>query len=79
MHLKSNNKESKTYDNVNDIVDEHFKTLFSRYQSSLETSMRRGDFIFDQVQLLCYKCHRINFRYGGSYIDSLTGWKKNQQ
>ena len=49
MHLKSNNKESKTYDNVNDIVDEHFKTLFPRYQSSLETSMRRGDFIFDQV------------------------------
>ena len=32
--------------------------------------MRGSDFIFDYVHLLYYKCHKINFKRGGSYIDS---------
>ena len=33
--------------------------------------MRESDFIFESVQLLYYKCHKITFkRGGGSYIDS---------
>ena len=32
--------------------------------------MKGSDFVFDSVQLLSYKCHRINFRRGGSYNDS---------
>ena len=32
--------------------------------------MRESDFIFDSVQLTYYKCHKVNFRYGVSYIDS---------
>ena len=31
--------------------------------------MRRSDFIFNSVQVLYYKCHKINFKRG-SYIDS---------
>ena len=27
-------------------------------------------FVFDYVQLLYYKCHKINLNHGGSYIDS---------
>ena len=34
------------------------------------------DFIFDSVQLLYYKCHKINFKLGGSYIDSPDWLKK---
>ena len=33
------------------------------------------EFVFDYVQLLYYKCHKINFNRGGSYIDS-PYWKK---
>ena len=33
MHLKSGNKELQTYDNVNDIVDKLFKTLFKWFQN----------------------------------------------
>ena len=65
-----------SYDNVNDIVDELFMALLSRSQDYLETSMRGIDFIFDSVQLLYYKCHRINFRRGGSYVDSQDWIKK---
>ena len=48
------------YDDVND-VDELFESLLSRYQT---------DFIFDFVQLLYYKCHKIYFKRGESNIDS---------
>ena len=39
--------------------------------------MRVSDFIFDYVYLLYYKFHRINFKRGGSYIDS-PDWIKNK-
>ena len=32
--------------------------------------MKDSDFIFDCAHLLYYKCHKINFKRGGSYIDS---------
>ena len=31
--------------------------------------MRESNFIFDSVQLLYCKCHKINFKYGVSYTD----------
>ena len=58
------------YDNVNDVVDGLFKSLRSRYQHDLETSITGSDFIFNSVQFLYYKCHKVNFGSGGSYIYS---------
>ena len=55
-----------------------FQSLLSSYQIGLETSMRGSDFIFDCVNLLYYKCHKINIKHGGSYIDSL-GWIKKKK
>ena len=49
MHLKSDNIEFMSYDNANEIANELFESLLSRYQISLKTSMRRSDFIFDSV------------------------------
>ena len=56
-----------SYNDATEVVDELFKPLRSRYQDNLEKSMRESEFIFDSVQLMHYKCHRINFRCGGSY------------
>ena len=70
MHAKSGNTKFMSLDNVNDVVDELFKTPLSRYQNNFETSMRRSNFIFDPVQLLYYKRHKVNCRRGGSYVDS---------
>ena len=33
--------------------------------------MRGSDFIFDSVQLMYYKCHKVSFKRGGSLIDIL--------
>ena len=32
--------------------------------------MKGSDLAFDYVQLLYYKCHKINPNHGGLYIDS---------
>ena len=36
------------------------------------------DFIFDCIDLWYYKCQKINFKRGGSYIDS-PNWIKNKK
>ena len=51
MHLKSDNKEFKTYDNVNDIVDKLFKAFLLRYHSGLVISMRGNDLF--SIQFNC--------------------------
>ena len=40
--------------------------------------MRRSNFIFNPVQLLYYKCYKINFRCGGSSID-FPDWMKKER
>ena len=77
MNSKSNNIEFIPYDNANEVVDGLFKSLFSRYQSSLETSTTGNYFIFDSVQLMYHKNHKINFKCGRSYIDSPDWIKAN--
>ena len=41
--------------------------------------MRGIDFIFDSVQLLYYKYHKITFKRGGSHIDSPDWIKRKKQ
>ena len=36
------------------------------------------DFFFDCVNLLYYKCHKVNFKHGLSYIDS-PDWIKKEK
>ena len=66
---------------INDEADEVIKELFdsikNRYQNNLEL-MIGSEFVFDYVQLLYYKCHKINPSRGGSYIDFLD-WIKNKK
>ena len=67
MHSKSDNIEIVINDEADKIIEKLFLSLLSTYQIRLETSMKGGDFIFDCVHWLHYK---IDFKQGGSYIDS---------
>ena len=78
MHSTSENIKFTPCNDANEIVNEPFESLRSKYQDSLETSMRRSDFIFDSVQLMYYKCHKGNFKRGGLYIDS-PDWIKTKK
>ena len=67
-----------SYDNANKVVHELFDPLLLRYQISLEISMRGRAFIFESVQRLYYKCHKIHFKRWRSYINSPDWIKKKK-
>ena len=73
MHSKSNNIEFMPYDNGNEVVNDLFESLLSRYKIGLETSMRGSDFVFDSDHLLYYKSHKINFKCGDPILFLQTG------
>ena len=49
-------------DEADEVIKQLFDSLKNRYQSDLE-SMKGSEFAFDYVQLLYYKCHKINPNY----------------
>ena len=65
MHSTSNNMKFTSYNDANEVFDELFGSLHSRYQGNLETSVRGSDFIFDSVQLMYYKCRKV-FQYAAT-------------
>ena len=61
-HSKSDNIEMLINDKENEVIEELFKSLLSRYQIGLETSLKGNDFIFDCIYLFYYKCHKTKFK-----------------
>ena len=76
MHSKSDNVEVTSNNETDEIIEQLFSSLKNRYQNNLE-SMRCSEFAFDYFHLFYYKCFRINFIRGGSYIDSPDWIKKS--
>ena len=70
LHLLSDNEKVMTRSNKNIIID-HFRTLFTRHQQYLETSLKRNDLAFISIKETRYKAHKISLNRGGLYIDTL--------
>ena len=64
-------------DETDEYIEELFKSLKNRYQNNLKL-MKGSEFVFNYVNLLYYKCHKINPNCGGSYIVS-PDWIKNKK
>ena len=67
---------------TDEVIKEIFVSVLQKYQKSLEESMKGSEFIYDWVDLLHYKCHKISLNCGGSYIGSpkwLTNKKSNKK
>ena len=77
MHSKKDNIKTTISDEADEIIKKIFDSIKNRYQNKLQ-SMTGSEFIFDYVQLLYYKCHKINLKHGGSYTDS-PYWIKNKK
>ena len=60
MHSRSDNIEIMMNDKADEVMEELFQSLLSRYQIGLEAPMKSSEFVFDCVQSLYYKCHKIN-------------------
>ena len=62
MHSKSDSKEFMTDDLVaNDVIDELFESLISKYQSGLETSMRGSEFTFRSSSIVSLQMSQYKF------------------
>ena len=77
MHSKSNNIEIMINDETDKVIKELFESLKKTFQNNLEL-IKGSKFVFSDVDLLYYKCHKINLHRGGSYIDS-PDWLKNKK
>ena len=67
-----------TNDEADDVLKELFKSFQNRYQNNTAEKTEGSKFVFDYVNLLCYKCHKINPNRGGSFIDS-PDWIKSKK
>ena len=72
-HSSVSNIKFISYNDISK-VDDLFDPLLSRCQGNLQILMTGSDFIFDL--LTYYRCHKVNFRLGGSYIDFAEWVKK---
>ena len=75
---KSHNIEIMMGNEIDEIIEELFESLLQKYQERLEESMKGSEFVFDRVDLLYYKVHKISLNRGRSYIDS-PKWLKNKK
>ena len=62
MHSKCDNIETMINGKADEVIEKLLKSLFNRYQTGFETSIRENDIIFDYCYLLYYKCHKISFK-----------------
>ena len=60
-----------------DIIREIFKSFLHNYQQELKI-IKGSDFVFESVDLLDYKLHRVRLNRGGSYINS-PKWLENKK
>ena len=52
MLLSSDNIKFTSYNEVNDVTEKLLKSLHSKYQDGLETSIKGSDLVFDSVHLM---------------------------
>ena len=57
---------------TNAVIRKNFHSFLHNYQQELKM-IKKSDFIFESVDLLDYKLHRVRLKRGGSYIKS-TKW-----
>ena len=56
-------------DTDDNVIREIFMSFLHNYQEELKI-IKRSDFVFESVELMDYKLHRIRLRKSGSYIKS---------
>ena len=58
-------------------IKELFESFSHDYQEKLKT-IKGSDFVFESVDLMDYKLHRVHLKRGGSYIKS-PEWLENEK
>ena len=78
IHIHSENSPIFIRYETDNIIKELFKSVLEECQENLKTKMKRSDFVFNSVDALHYKLHKISLNRRGSYIDS-PKWLKDKK
>ena len=71
MYTNSDNVVIMICYETDKIIEKLFKSLLERYQQGLEEKMGEGsNYLFDSVDLLHYRLHKMSLNRDGSHIDS---------
>ena len=68
-YVWSDNVSIMQGENTNAIIREIFRSFLHNYQQELKM-IKGSDFVFESVDLMDYKLHRVRLNRGGSYIKS---------
>ena len=79
MYSKIDNIEVMMADEIDKIIEDLLDSFLQRHQKNLEKSTRGSESVFDCVDSLYYKLHKISLNRGGSYKDSPKWLKKIRQ
>ena len=60
LHIKSNNIEIMIGNETDEINEDLFESLLQRYKEELEESIRESSLLYNGVDLLYYKLHKIS-------------------
>ena len=77
FYVWSDNVSIMQGEDTNAIIREIFKPFLHNCQQELKL-IKRSDFVFESVDLLDHKLHRVRLRRGGSYIKS-SKWLENKK
>ena len=77
IYVWSNNESIMWGSDTDDIIRELFESFLHNYQEELKI-IKGSDFVFESVELLDYKLHRVCLRKGGPYIKS-PEWLANKK
>ena len=77
IYVWSDNVSIMQGNDTDDIIRELFRSFLHNYQEELKI-IKGSDFVFESVELMDYKLHRVRLRRGGSYIKS-PEWLANKR
>ena len=77
IYVWSDNVSIMWGSDTDDIIREIFRSFLRNYQEELKI-IKGSDFVFESVDLLDYKLHRVRLNRGGSYIKS-PKWLENKK
>ena len=77
IYVWNNNQSVMWVSDADYVVRELFRCILHNYQEELKI-IKGSEFIFESVELMDYKLHRVRLRRGGSYVKS-PEWLANKK
>ena len=78
FHIKSKNIEILPGDDVNDIIKELADSFYKNYEEWLLILRNGSGYVYDNVEVLAIRFHKMEIKRGSSYIES-PEWRKNKK